>query len=61
MVDDNSSATKAVGPYMLQRTLGKGQTGEIARLKLAYIASYSQSPATGDAELGNQIVFVWFC
>jgi len=22
--------TKAVGPYLLQRTLGKGQTGEVA-------------------------------
>lgn len=27
MADDSSSATKAVGPYLLQRTLGKGQTG----------------------------------
>lgn len=27
MADDSGSATKSVGPYLLQRTLGKGQTG----------------------------------
>ncbi len=27
MADESGSATKAVGPYLLQRTLGKGQTG----------------------------------
>ena len=32
MVDDSSAATKAVGPYLLQRTLGKGQTGTAARV-----------------------------
>lgn len=25
--DDDGSVTKAVGPYLLQRVLGKGQTG----------------------------------
>lgn len=30
MAEDSISATKAVGPYLLQRTLGKGQTGKMA-------------------------------
>ena len=28
MAEDGGSAAKAVGPYLLQRTLGKGQTGK---------------------------------
>ena len=35
MADDSGTATKAVGPYLLQRTLGKGQTG-IAPLYAGY-------------------------
>lgn len=29
MMADDEVQTKAVGPYMLQKTLGKGQTGEL--------------------------------
>jgi len=34
-------STRAVGPYLLQRTLGKGQTGELHKKQLPAIKTMS--------------------
>lgn len=51
MADDSSSATKAVGPYLLQRTLGKGQTGLNIeyRLRLGNYSSFVRTSKIGSS------------
>lgn len=49
-------ASQYVGPYLLQKTLGKGQTGRHTRLRVVAVASMSSFACAGLVKLGVHYV-----